>query len=300
MENLVEFLRAAIRLTTPLLLAALGGGFMQVAGVPNVGMEGMMLIAALAGYIASFVFGSWVMGLLCGVLAAILVGAFYAFFVLRLKADIFAVGITLNILMAGVAAYIIRRYYKQLSILLSPDAKMLPQISLPFLEKNPILDSLLNNYSILIPISFLLVALTYIIFYKTPFGFWLRAAGSNPLAVSASGKSITGIRFASFVISAAFCGLAGVHLSMGYLGMFALSLVSGRGFVALAIVLFGSGNPITVLIASLIFGAADAASLRIPTEIIPPQFPLMLPYIITILAITLMSRYARSFTSSEQ
>lgn len=300
MENFAEFLRASIRLTTPLLLAALGGAFMQVAGVPNIGMEGMMLIASLVGYIVSFTTGSWLMGLIFGVLAAIVVGLIYAFFVLRLKADIFAIGITLNILMAGVAAYIIRQYYNQVSMLLSSDAKLLPNISLPFLTQNKVLNSLFNNYSILIPISFLLVILTFIIFYKTPFGFWLRAAGSNPLAVSASGKSITGIRLSAFIISSAFCGLAGVHLSMGYLGMFALSLVAGRGFVALAIVLFGGGNPVTVLIASLIFGMADAASLRIPTEVIPPQFPLMLPYIITILAITLMSRFARSFTSTEQ
>lgn len=300
MEYFAEFVRASIRLTTPLLLAALGGAFMQVAGVPNIGMEGMMLIAALVGYIVSFTTGSWVLGLIFGVLAAIFVGLIYAFFVLRLKADIFAIGITLNILMAGVAAYIIRQYYDQISMLISPDAKLLPNINIPFLEGNKIIDSLFNGYSILIPISFLLVLVTAIIFYKTPFGFWLRAVGSNPLAVSASGKSINGIRLAGFIISAAFCGLAGVHLSMGYLGMFALSLVAGRGFVALAIVLFGSGNPITVLIASLIFGIADAASLRIPTEVIPPQFPLMLPYIITILAITLMSRYAKSFTSSER
>jgi len=300
MENFAEFVRASIRLTTPLLLAALGGAFMQVAGVPNIGMEGMMLISALVGYIVSFTTGSWVLGLIFGVLAAIFVGLIYAFFVLRLKADIFAIGITLNILMAGVAAYIIRQYYDQISMLISQDAKLLPNINIPALEGNKIVDSLFNGYSILIPISFLLVLVTAIIFYKTPFGFWLRAAGSNPLAVSASGKSINGIRLAAFIISAAFCGLAGVHLSMGYLGMFALSLVAGRGFVALAVVLFGSGNPVTVLIASLIFGMADAASLRIPTKVIPPQFPLMLPYIITILAITLMSRYAKSFTSSER
>ena len=101
------------------------------------------------------------------------------------------------------------------------------------------------------------------------------------------------------MISAAFCGLAGAHLSLGYLGMFALTLVSGRGFVALAIVLFGGGNPLTVLAASLIFGMADAASLRIPTQILPPQFPLMLPYIITIIAITIMGRFASPLNSNE-
>ncbi len=299
MEILVEFIRASIRLMTPLLLAALGGAFMQVAGVPNVGMEGMMLLSALVAYIVSFTTGSWLLGIVFGVLAAMLIGSVYALLVLRFRADIFAVGITLNILVAGVAAYIIRQYYRQQSMLLSPDAKLLPELSIPFLEGNPLLKSLLNNYSLLIPISLVLVVVTYLIFYKTPFGFWLRAAGSNPLALTASGKSINGVRFSAFMISAALCGLAGAHLSLGYLGMFALSLVSGRGFVALAIVLFGSGHPITVLIASLIFGIADAASLRIPTQVIPPQYPLMLPYIITILAITIMSRFAKSSTSSE-
>ena len=299
METLVEFIRASIRLMTPLLLAALGGAFMQVAGVPNVWMEGMMLLSALVAYIISFTTGSWLLGIVFGVLAALLIGSVYALLVLKFRADIFAVGITLNILVAGVAAYIIRQYYQQQSMLLSPDAKLLPELSIPFLERNPLLKSLFDDYSLLIPTSLVLVVVTYLIFYKTPFGFWLRAAGSNPLALTASGKSINGIRFSAFMISSALCGLAGAHLSLGYLGMFALSLVSGRGFVALAIVLFGGGHPITILIASLIFGIADAASLRIPTQVIPPQFPLMLPYIITILVITVMSRFAKSSTSSE-
>lgn len=299
MEDLAEFLRASIRLSTPLLLAATGGAFMQMAGVPNIGMEGMMLIAALAGYIASSLTGSWLIGLTCGILASALVGLLYAFFVLRMKADIFAIGITLNILMGGVAAYIIRQYYHQTAMLRSADAQLLPTLSLPFLEKNEVLDLLFNNYSILIPVSFLLTGVTYVVFYKTPFGFWLRATGSNPLAVSASGKSVNGIQFAAFMISAVFCGLAGAHLSLGYLGMFALSLVAGRGFVALAIVLFGNGNPLSVLIASLIFGIADAASLRIPIEVAPPQFPLMLPYIITILALALMGRFTRPYFGRE-
>jgi len=294
---LAEFIRAAIRLTTPLLLAALGGAYMQVAGVPNIGMEGMMLFAALIGYIVSFTTGSWVLGLIFGVLASVLVGLIYAFLVLKLNADIFAIGITLNILIGAVAAYIIRQYYDQMSMLISPDVVLFPTISIPFLEKIPILNLLLNNYSILIPVSFLLVIVTYIVFYKTPYGFWLRAVGSNPAAVSASGKDIHKLRISSFVISSVLCGLAGVHLSLGYLGMFALALVAGRGFIALAIVLFGSGNPIIVLIASLIFGAAEAVSLRIPTELIAPQFPLMLPYLLTIIAITLISRFTKTSKS---
>ena len=295
----IEFLRASLRMTTPLLLAALGGGYMQVAGVPNVGMEGLMLVSALTSYMASYFTSSWVVGMLVGVLTAMVVGGVYAFLVLRLKADVFAVGITLNVLMDGVCAYVIRRYFHQDSMLILDGTELFPKISFSFLESHPALYSLFSEYSLMIPISILLVVVTYLVFYKTPLGFWLRASGSNPSALLASGKNVNLIRLAAFMISSAFCGLAGAHLSMGYLGIFALSLVSGRGFVALAIVLFGNSNPVAVLIASLIFGMADSARLRIPTEVLAPQFPLMLPYIITILAISIMGRHARSLTSKE-
>jgi simple sugar transport system permease protein len=298
METLVEFLRATIRLSIPLLLAALGGSFMQVAGVPNVAMEGMMLISALVGYIMSFTTGSWALGLLFGVLAAVLLGLLYALLVLRFKSDVFAIGITLNILITGVAAYILRQYYDQNSLLLVSGTPLLPEVNFAFLQDNYILSSLFNEYSLLIPIAFILVVVIWLIFYKTPYGFWLRAAGFNSDSLLASGKSVDGIRLSAFVLSAVLCGLAGVHLSLGYMGMFTLTLVSGRGFIALAIVLFGSGNPVVVLIASLIFGLANAASLRIPATI-PPQLPLMLPYIITIIAITLMSRFAKSKAGAE-
>jgi general nucleoside transport system permease protein len=299
METLVEFLRAAIRLSIPLLLAALGGSFMQVAGVPNVAMEGMMLISALVGYIMSFTLGSWVWGLFFGVLAAVVLGLFYSLLVLKFKADVFAIGITLNILITGLAAYILRRYYNQQSLLMVPDTQPLPKINIPFLQSFNLLDLLFNNYTLLVPIAFILVIFIWVLFYKTPFGFGLRAAGYNPDSLLASGKSVNGVRLLAFILSSALCGLAGVHLSLGYMGMFTLSIVSGRGFIALAIVLFGSGNPFIVLFASLIFGAANAVSLRVPSDLIPPQIPLMLPYIITLIAITVMSRFAKFKRSAE-
>jgi len=299
MTAIIEFIRASLRLTTLLLLPALGGAYMNVAGVPNVGMEGMMLITALVSYIVSFTTGSWLLGLIAAILTGMLVGAVYALFVLRWKADIFAVGITLNVLMSGVCAYIIRRYYNQESMLIVQDIKLFPHISLSFLESHPHLYLLLSDYSFLIPSSILLTFVTYIVLFHTPLGFWLRAAGSNSSALMVSGKNVNNIRFIAFMISSAFCGLAGAHLSLGYLGMFALSLVAGRGFVALAIVLFGNSNPVAIIIASLIFGIAESAKLRIPTEVLAPQFPLMLPYILTILAISIMGKYSKSLIQND-
>lgn len=270
---------------------------MHHAGVPNVAMEGMMLFSALAAFAFSAAVGSSFAGLVAAILAAILIAAIYAIFVLRLKVDVFAIGIALNIFVGGVCAYILRGYYHQDSVLVSTDVRMLPVLSLPALVQNPWLNSLFNGYSLMIPVSLLLVILTYILFYHTPFGHWLRAAGANPDALEAAGRSSTRVQLATFILSAAFCGVAGAHLSIGYLGIFALTMVAGRGFIALAVVLFGNGRPASVLIASLIFGAAEAASMRIPVEWLAPQFSLMLPYVITIIAVTLMS--SRIHLSSE-
>ena len=297
MSFVAEFLRATLRLSTPLLLASLGGSFMHHAGVPNVAMEGMMLFSALAAFAFSVALGSSLAGLVAAILAAILVAAIYAIFVLRLRVDVFAIGIALNIFVGGACAYILRSYYHQDSVLVSTDVRMLPVLSFPALAENLLLDSLFNDYSLMIPVSLLLVILTYVVFYRTPFGYWLRAAGANLEALEAAGRSSTRVQLAAFVLSAVFCGMAGAHLSIGYLGIFALTMVAGRGFIALAVVLFGDGRPANVLTASLIFGAAEAASMRIPVEWLAPQFSLMLPYVITIIAITVMR--SRAHLSSE-
>ncbi len=288
-----DFIRAMLRLSTPLLLASLGGSFMHHAGVPNVAMDGMMLVAALAGFAVSVALKSSLAGLVAAVLAAILVALLYAYFVLNIRADVFAVGIALNIFLGGFAAYILRSYFHQDSVLVSTEVRMLPVLSFDFLKNHEITNALFNNYSLMIPLSLLLFVVGFVVIYRTPFGYWLRAAGLRPDALEASGRNPTKVQLASFVISGAFCGLAGAHLSIGYLGMFALSMVAGRGFIALAVVLFGQGHPLSVLFASLIFGAAEAASLRIPVGALAPQFSLMLPYILTIIAITVMSAVMR-------
>jgi simple sugar transport system permease protein len=298
MDISAEFLRATLRLSAPLLLASIGGSFMHHAGVPNVAMDGMMLIAGLAAFGVSVAMGSSLAGLIAAIFVAILVGLIYAFFVLGVKADVFAVGIALNIFLYGAAAYILRSYFHQDSVLVSTDVKMLPVLSFDCLGRDPTLNSLFNNYSLMIPISLMCVLLAYLIFYRTPFGYWLRAAGIKPEVLEASGQRAGKIQLASFIISGAFCGMAGAHLAIGYLGMFALAMVAGRGFIALAVVLFGRGHPVSVLIASLIFGAAEAASIRIPVETMAPQFSLMLPYILTILAVTLIGRVGRSNSES--
>ncbi len=289
MISVVEFLRAGLRLSAPLLLASLGGSFTYHAGVLNIAMEGMMLFGAFAAFTIALASDSYGLGLVAAMGASLILALMYAFFVLKLRADVFAIGIALNIFAAGVTAYILRSFYKQEGVLVSSDIRMLPELSFGFLTRQPILDLLFNRYSLLIPTAFLLVLLIHLFLYKTPAGYWMRAAGENPEALESVGRQPGMVKLGAFLLSGVLCGLAGAHLSIGYLGIFALGMVAGRGFIALAVVLFGRGRPLTVLIASLIFGFAEAAALRMPIKAIAPQFSLMFPYIITIVAITLMS-----------
>ena len=212
---------------------------------------------------------------------------------MNIRADVFAVGIALNIFMSGAAAYILRGYFHQDSVLFSPELVMLPEVHLGGVRTNVMLNALLNDYSVMIPVSLLLVVVSLLVIYRTPYGYWLRASGIKPEALEASGRNATVVKLSAFIISGIFCGLAGAHLAIGYLGMFALSMVAGRGFIALAVVLFGQGNPVSVLIAGLIFGAAEAASMRIPPETMAPQFSLMLPYVLTIIAVTMMGFWTK-------
>lgn len=292
MDLSVEIIRAALRLSAPLLLAGLGGSFMHHAGVPNIAMEGIMLVSSFAAFAVSMTLGNSLMGLIFAILAGVIFSIFYALFVLYFGADVFAIGITLNILASGICAYILRSYYHQTSVLVSTNVQMLPELRIPFLEGSETLSLLFNNYSILIPIAFLLTIVTFLIIYKTPFGYWMRACGIKPEALISSGVKAKNIQLLTFVLSGILCGLAGAHLSIGYLGLFSLAIVAGRGFIALAVVLFGNGNPVKILLGSLIFGSAEALSLRLPSGV-APQFSLMLPYIITIIAITLMAGFQK-------
>jgi len=289
MIALAEFIRAGVRLSTPLLLASLGGAFTYHAGVLNIAMEGMMLVAAFAAMTVTLATASPVLGLLAAVGAALALALIYAVFVLRFGAEVFAVGIALNVLATGVTAYVLRSVFKQEGVLVSSDLRKLPDLSLGILEGNPTFNLLLNNYSILIPISLVLVLGAQLLLYQMPYGYWMRAAGENPVALQAAGRSPAQVKLGAFLLSGVLCGLAGAHLSIGYLGLFSLGMVAGRWFIALAVVLFGRGQPLSVLLASLIFGFAEAASLRLPFGQLAPQFSLMFPYVITIITITFLS-----------
>lgn len=286
----ISLLRASFRMATPLILSALGGAMTLHAGTINIALEGMMLAGAFFAIVGSYYFSSALVGLLLGILAAALIGLIYAVFVVDLKADTFVIGIALNMLMQGGTVYLLRQMFGVKGAFASPRIQTLPKVSFSFLDDCNILKQLFSDYTVLVYIAFLLVVLCMILFYKTAFGLRLRAAGEHQTALDTVGVSTRKVQYIAYIGSGVLCGLAGTHLSLGYLNQFTENMVAGNGFIALAATMFGQGNPARVLIACLLFGAANAIGIRLQGVGFPSEFTLMIPYVMTILALWIVSK----------
>lgn len=262
-----------LRLTTPLLLAALGGLFSERAGVINIALEGLMLAGAFTAAAMTFYTGSPWIGLLCGMIAGGLLAAIYAVFVIKFKADQVVSGFALNFLMIGMPGF--------LSGALFLSTGSTPQIP----EKN-----LIPIFPIVL--AFVLVGVTWYVINKTPFGLRLRATGENPSAADAAGVSVQKIRYAGVIISGVLAGIGGAYLSIGQSSLFTRNMTAGRGFIALAALIFGKWRPVQTMLACLLFGFTEALTIQIQGTIklpsgedIPVQFIQIIPYVLTIIVL---------------
>jgi len=282
----VTWLAAGVRLAVPVLLAALGEIFNERAGILNVGIEGIMLIGALTGFIGSYYSSSPWVGTFAGVTAGILAGLFLAWMFISVRADQVVVGIIFNIFVVGLTSLGYRAAFGIPTV--SPQARMFTSLDIPVLSDIPILGPILFQHHILVYLTLLLVIVSGVILYRTKLGLKIRAVGEYPKAADTAGISVARIRYLCMIIGGATAGLAGALLVLGQLGIFRDNVTAGRGFIALAIVIFGRWNPYIALGAALAFGAADALamSLQVFGVPVPPQFLLMLPYLMTAVAMS--------------
>jgi len=274
---------STIRLGTPLVLAALGGLFSERSGVINIALEGKMLAgaftAAAVTYAADVRFGlgaasPWV-GLLAGMLAGLLIAAIYAVSCIKFQADQVVSGAAINILMLGIPGFL-------------SGALFLSSGSTPQLPK----DHLLPQSPVVIAIAILaLVAVIWYVIYKTPFGLRLRSVGENPEAADAAGVSVSGIRYSGVLLAGMLAGIGGAYLSIGQSSLFTRNMTAGRGFIALAALIFGKWRPLQTLLACLLFGLTEAVSIQMQGAVkfngeeIPVQFINMVPYVLTIVVL---------------
>jgi ABC-type uncharacterized transport system permease subunit len=291
-------LQAALRIATPLLLAALGGAFTHHSGIFNIALEGMMLVGSFASVTVSYYTSNWALGVMAGVLVGLGFGLLYGLFTVTLKADFIVIGVALNLLALGLTTYLLRALFQVKAGLQSPRIQPIPDIHLPFLQHLGVVGAVLNNQSLFTYLSWILVVLLWLWIYHTPFGLHLRAAGEHPEALDTAGISVHKIRYIASMLCGALCALAGAHLALGYLNQYVINISSGRGFIALAAVIFGNGNPVSLLFVSLLFGLADSLSIRFQGLGVPGYFALMVPYTATILALVIWSvqKQRKSYT----
>lgn len=258
----LTLIQHTIRTATPLILAALGGLLTMHAGILNIGMEGMILLGAFFGVVGSYFFGSSLGGVLLAVLVGMAVGLLFGFFVIELKSDEFIIGIAINIFAGGLTIFLLRSIFGVKGAFSSPDIIPLLKLNFPVLDNIKILDVIFNNHSIFVYISWILVVLTYIFLYKTPYGIWLRASGEYPEALETVGVSSKKMKYFSSIMCGILCGFAGAHLSLGYLTLFTENMSANRGFIAVAAIIFGASNPVKTFLAALMFGFFDALGIR--------------------------------------
>jgi len=281
-DFITNFIAANLRTATPILFAALGELYMERSGIINIGLEGFMLIGALTGSISSYFFNSAWLGVIMAALVCGVLGLIYAFFVVTIKANQVATGIAINIFSLGLTTTIYRSF---MGVNTShTDIASFKNISIPLLSKIPILGQSIFNQTILVYLVLMLVPFTYYFLYKTSIGLKIRATGEYPQATDTAGINVFQVRYSATVGGSMLAGVGGSYLSLGLLNMFTENMVAGRGFIALAAVIFGKWNPWGVLGAALFFGFGDALAIRLQVmgSSIPYQFLLMLPYIFTV------------------
>ncbi len=279
----VALLQNTLRTSTPIVLAALGGLFTEHAGIMNIGMDGMILVGAFAAVAASYFFSSAAMGVLFAVICGILIGLLFGLFVIKFKSDEFIIGVALNIFAGGLTVFLLRTIFGVKGAFSDPGIYPIPTVHLPFLDNIPVLGELLNNNTLFVYISWALVLLTWLFLYKTPWGYWLRAAGEHPASLRNAGVSPEKMKYLASLLCGVLCGFAGAHLSLGYLTMFTEGMSANRGFIAFACVIFGMANPPRVFLAALLFGFLDALGLRLQSVGVPSGLTSITPYLVTVI-----------------
>ena len=284
-----EFIYMWIRVATPIIFSSLGGVICSRAGVVNLGLEGIMLISALAGVLGSAFGGSLFWGIVAGMAAALAVSALFAYFHLILKANNVLCGTAVNTMASGLTVFVLQLATGEKGNSSSLKSFSFPQINIPVIKDIPVIGSILSGHNALTYFALIMVVVIWFFLYKTPMGLRMRAVGENPNAASSVGQNVTAIRFLAILLCGVLTGLGGMYLSMGYLNMFVRDMTAGRGFIALAACSMGQSTPAGALLSSMIFAFFDGMSNILQVLKIPSEFIQMLPYLATFAGLTIYS-----------
>jgi ABC-type uncharacterized transport system permease subunit len=284
----VGLLASTLRFATPLAFAAMGGIFSERSGVVNIGLEGMMLIGAFFAVWASIWSGSWLVGLVVAMISGGLLALIHGIFSIHLLADQIVSGFAVNLLALGLTGYLFSSIYP--GGIPNDEVSRVPNLDLGFLDGVPLVGDFLagvfGDLSLLVWLMVLTVVLTYIVLFKTPIGLRIRSVGEHPRAADTVGISVYAVRYAAVVVSGILAALGGAFLSIGFTGTFSENMTSGRGFIALAAVIFGKWRPGWAFAACLLFGFGFALAIPLQREAgISENLISTLPYVLTLVAL---------------
>ena len=284
-----EFFYSVLRVTTPILFAAMGAVVANVAGVPNIALEGIMLISAFCGMLFSFFSGSAFVGLFAAIVAGMAMAGLLAFFTLYYKTNIILGGIAINSLASGGTIFFLYLFAHDKGTSVSLASKTLPNLKIPLLDKIPVLGDVFSGHNVLTYLSILSVVVVYILLKKTALGYRIRAVGEKKEAAESVGIHVGRVQATALVISGLLAGMGGAFMSMGYVSWFSRDMVSGRGWIALAAEAMGQSTPIGTAATALLFGVADAFSNAAAVLGWPSDLVKTIPYCATLVGLTIFS-----------
>lgn len=279
-----ELWSSALTLAIPIAFAALGGVFSERAGVVNIALEGKMLIGAFTAVAFASLFHSAWIGLLAAMVAGALAAMLFAWATVYLRADHIIAGLAIDILAAGLTGFLFNSIYGQMGT--PSDTPSLPIWNVPLLSSVPVLGPILGHHEALVYLFFVVILIANWVLFRTPVGLRWRAVGEYPRAADAAGVPVLRVKFWAVVAAGVVAGMGGADLSIGILNSFSPNMTTGRGFIALAAVIFGAWRPWGSFAAALLFGFATSLSFQLQgSAAISRSIVLMLPYVVTILAL---------------
>lgn len=282
---IILLLARSLQMSTPLILGSTAEVYSEKTGVMNIAIEGVFLIGAWGGFVGAFTTGNIIIGFISALFIGMIVGIIYGFITIILKQHQIVTGVALNIFLPALSVYLYRVIFgiQKTPLKIEP----LSNIAIPILSKIPVLGPIIFEQNAMTYLVLLFVPLAYFVLYKTKLGLIIRSTGANPEAVDAAGISVEKVRYITVIVSSGLSALAGSFYTLGFLGMFSQDIIGGRGWIAFAICFLGNWHPLGALFGALAFGLADGLSVFFQTtsfNIIPNEFIIALPYILTIAA----------------
>ena len=298
MEWVTSFLATTIVMATPMLVAAIGTLLVERSGIINIGNEGLMLTGAFMGVMGSWLTGSAFWGAIFAMMGSAVIGMIFAFFTITLRANQVVSGLAINAMASGLTILLNRMVFGIDGSI--PRIAVYQRIPIPFLSNIPVLGPTFFNQTAVAYFAIIMVPLLAFILKRTNIGLKLRSVGENPKACDSLGINVIRVRYLALLFGSMMAGLGGSFISIGHLSFFTEGMISGRGYMTLAAVVFGNFTPSGVLMACLLFGAVESMQYRIHASSlgIPYQLLVMLPYLVTVLALCLYRRLSNAPSSS--